>query len=358
MVVASASALTFLARFDSFRLSRHNLFDWVRLYAAIQVLMVHGQNHLGWSLPVWFGAFSFLPGVPIFFSISGFLIGLSWLRLSHNWRVYAWNRALRIFPALWFCFLVTLLLLWIAGEKQFLLSPQGAFWIIAQVSVVQFFNPEALRGFGVGVVNGSLWTIPVEIQFYIALPLLLAFGMRFKRFVRPWLWLLMVGIVSYCIWLAIPGLAAGDLLMSKIIKVSLLPHLFQFLLGFALVPLLVIWGQMVTVRILLVMSVVLIFVVTSSGASSLWLRPLLWACLPIGIGLIPCQFIRIPDLSYGLYLFHMPVINFLVFLGILGSQSLVPCLTAVVIFSFISWHCVERPALSLKSVFQAVSPTA
>lgn len=66
MVVASASALTFLARFDSFRLSRHNLFDWVRLYAAIQVLMVHGQNHLGWSLPVWFGAFSFLPGCQFF----------------------------------------------------------------------------------------------------------------------------------------------------------------------------------------------------------------------------------------------------------------------------------------------------
>ena len=41
-------------------------------------------------------------------------------------------------------------------------------WFVCQGSVVQFWNPDFLRGFGVGVVNGSLWSVSVEIQFYIA----------------------------------------------------------------------------------------------------------------------------------------------------------------------------------------------
>jgi peptidoglycan/LPS O-acetylase OafA/YrhL len=41
---------------------------------------------------------------------------------------------------------------------------------LAQLSIVQFYNPDFLRGYGVGVLNGSLWTISVELQFYVMLP--------------------------------------------------------------------------------------------------------------------------------------------------------------------------------------------
>ena len=33
-------------------------------------------------------------------------------------------------------------------------------------------HPDFLRGYGVGVLNGSLWTIPVELQFYALVPLI------------------------------------------------------------------------------------------------------------------------------------------------------------------------------------------
>lgn len=41
------------------------------------------------------------------------------------------------------------------------------------MSFVQFYNPDWLRGFGTGVLNGSLWSIPVELQYYVLLPFLI-----------------------------------------------------------------------------------------------------------------------------------------------------------------------------------------
>ena len=116
-----------LQRCADLRLGRNNLFDLVRLYAAVQVLLVHGQVHLGLKWPSWLMQCFSLPGVPLFFSISGFLVGLSWLRLQNQWRIYAWHRGLRIFPALWFCLLFTLLILIAAGKTGFLLSPREGF---------------------------------------------------------------------------------------------------------------------------------------------------------------------------------------------------------------------------------------
>ena len=42
-----------LQRCAQLRLGRNNLFDLVRLYAAVQVLLVHGQAHLKLQWPTW-----------------------------------------------------------------------------------------------------------------------------------------------------------------------------------------------------------------------------------------------------------------------------------------------------------------
>jgi len=47
------------------------------------------------------------------------------------------------------------------------------FWVVGQISFVQFDNPELMREFGTGVANGSLWTISVELQFYLMVPVIL-----------------------------------------------------------------------------------------------------------------------------------------------------------------------------------------
>ena len=88
---------------------------------------------------------------------------------------YIVNRIFRIYPALWLCLLFTLFLLVANSKYDFINSQKGLIWIICQATFVQFFNPPELRNFGVGVVNGSLWTIAVEIQFYILCPFLIIY---------------------------------------------------------------------------------------------------------------------------------------------------------------------------------------
>ena len=132
-----------------------NNFDLLRLAVALQVVVLHSWEHLHLSREGFAEnvrvMFSFFPGVPIFFVISGFLISRSWER-SHDAATYARNRFFRIYPALWVAFVATLALATGAGAIDWKQLTNFSFWawVAAQLSVVQFYNPSFLRGFGVG----------------------------------------------------------------------------------------------------------------------------------------------------------------------------------------------------------------
>ena len=87
----------------AFSFSKNN-FDLIRLIAAAEVAIRHTMVHVApkqfvYPLEV---LFALVPGVPIFFFLSGFLISRSWER-SPSASEYFRNRALRLFPALWTC---------------------------------------------------------------------------------------------------------------------------------------------------------------------------------------------------------------------------------------------------------------
>src|SRR6185369_4920789 len=152
---------------------RTNNFDLVRLLAATQVLIVHAASSLG----VWgdMGAASLLillfPGVPVFFVVSGFLISKSYERAA-DLPNYLRNRALRIFPGLWVCLVFAAVLPLATGALGEVRSGEWLAWWSAQMSAAQNYQAAFLDGFGTGTFNGSLWTIPVELTFYLLLPIL------------------------------------------------------------------------------------------------------------------------------------------------------------------------------------------
>ena len=151
-----------------------NNFDLIRLLAAIQVALHHAASHLKLSQDtlayLLIDLFKLFPGVPVFFFISGFLISKSY-ESNSNWFQYAQNRALRLFPGLIVCGLLTTFSIMLSGYIDFekISSIELLVWLLSQATIFQFYDPNFLGNFGIGKANGSLWTIYIELQFYICL---------------------------------------------------------------------------------------------------------------------------------------------------------------------------------------------
>ena len=353
-----------------------NNFDLLRLLAALQVAVHHSLAHLAvphdWPvlrLTEW------LPGVPIFFFLSGFLISASYERNS-SLPEYASNRVLRIYPALIACLVVSVALTWSTGYFGTidLRWSQVALWLLAQLSFLQFHNPEFLRDYGVGALNGSLWTIVVELQFYVLVPII--YGMLRLRASSARTANALLSVVILMFLAISQGYFASaaryaDETWFKLLGVSFVPWFYMFLVGvlaqrnFALLQR---WlaGRWSLVALGYIGLALLADTVLGWSFGNA-LHPLLFLALA---GLIVASAITRPwlsdrllgrnDFSYGIYIYHMPVVNFWLAEGWGGTTgSFATVLAATVLLAVLSWLLVERPALRLKRhpLYQhAVSP--
>src|SRR6202022_1660958 len=154
---------------------RVNNFDLLRLLAALQVAIVHSIAILkptGYFARLLEAGLDRFPGVPIFFVISGVLISKSYEH-SDSLRDYLRNRCLRFFPGLWVCLVVSVPVILALGVGSLgrITMPNWLLWWAGQMSIFQNFQAAFLKPLSTGL-NGSLWTIPVELEFYIVLPAL------------------------------------------------------------------------------------------------------------------------------------------------------------------------------------------
>ncbi len=285
----------------------------------------------------------------MFFVTSGFLVSAS-LDRSKSLATYSRNRALRIFPALWVCFAVTLVLLGVTGQlNSEFLSTSFWPWTLAQLTIGQSFNPAALRDFGVGVVNGSLWTIPVELSFYIALP----FAMMIRK-TRTGLIVLTAAItVSF----------TSDLLtheratfLAKLISVSPVAHIWLFLLGMLAYEHRHFVIPMVSDKFLWFLCgyLPLAFFLWSLDGPWLVLGFPLLALVVLSAAYtgrsLSQRLLRRNDISYGVYIYHMLVINGIIAYGFSSSEwAFFAVLGLTSVLAAGSWLLVERPALRLKT---------
>lgn len=339
-----------------------NSFNLIRLLAAVQVILVHAFNHNeieGFLV----SAIKIFPGVPIFFFVSGLMIYGAYDRSrSDGLLTFYANRFLRIYPGLWLCIALSTVSLFFIGylSLQNLNFKSFAIWILGQASFVQFYNPEFMRGYGVGVLNGALWTIAVELQFYVLAPLLYYFITRAKSLAIV-LFALSVSLnfMSHNIW-------AIDSVANKLLRVSFLPWVFIFIFGFAVAhsERLRSWIVSVKVGYLLVVYFATMFLlggleVNSSNSINV-LSAVVLSLLVFKVGCSKslsvsrlAAFCNKIDLSYGLYLYHMPLINYFMYVGGLASfESVLWTVLLSFLLAIFSWYTVEKPALALKRRFR------
>lgn len=353
-------------------ISRENNFDVVRLFAALQVCIGHTFAHFNISGGGISEFLSNFPGVIIFFALSGFLITSSWCN-SQSVKKYTKNRFLRIFPALFVCFVVLQITMIVLGHINLSSFRDKQMWLywIGQLSLGQFFTPDALRNFGVGTPNGSLWTIPIEIEFYIILPLLfillVKFDVKYKILI-----LAAVSVVANVVFAYLPtseghsnahNLINGNKLSLILIllKVTVLPYLYCFLLGSILF---LCWEKIKRYFInkglfWLGGYIILIYTFGTHPAYTISNGWQLISNLLLGCVAISCafsfgrlyKFLCGIDISYGIYIVHMIVVN--VFLEIGLGYTILHSIMAIlitIILAILLYFCVEKPALKLKNV--------
>lgn len=355
-----------------------NNFDLLRLLAAFQVVIGHAVEFMGVDLPVvldqiyivlrWF------PGVPVFFAMSGYLLARS---LSRNPDLgnYARNRALRIFPGLWGCILGTLVLLGAAGLLFDLSLARLVAFVLAQLTVGQFWAPFPISEYGLGspdTPNPALWTIRVEIGFYFALPFLLLGGRRLLRTARNLdIGLVVVALVSYALYSQWGDPNVDDSafpLVGRLVVNSPAPFIWLFIAGVlvyrhedALRRLVV--GRVAHWLAVFLAARVLVYLVyelehgpgadvplTALGAANLVLLApafaLAFSSASFVRGLQPAN-----DISYGVYVWHMVILNALAHWDLAsGWVGAVLVIVGAGVAGQISWRFVERPALSRKKV--------
>ena len=321
-------------------------FDFLRLFAAGLVLLSHQFALSGRSEPIFFERMTFGSlGVCIFFSLSGFLVSQSWVRDPHPGRFMA-RRLLRIWPGL---FAVTAVCALVLGPltstlpaKEYFAS--GETWRYFKILLfnIKYELPGVFETNPFPrAVNGSLWTIPLEVKWYLVVLLAgILWLMRFRYLVL----MFALSFAFFCF--AIYGVEKNPdrnyfweygLFFLSGVCLSFFPSLFGRRSGHAFAC----------------------FVIAAGIACALarpWIGVLIilpYAAILFGLASTPVlrRAGGFGDLSYGLYIYAFPVQQ-LVIWSTEADIGLVPGLvlsaSGALLLAFFSWHLVEKQAMRFR----------
>lgn len=332
--------------------------DWLRAIAVLSVVLFH------FEVPGIWGGFV---GVDIFFVISGYLIaGIIQSELaagSFSFARFYERRVRRLLPALYAMVALTAI-----PSFHYLLPSERAEFFNSVAAVVtftsNFFFWFQTGYFDHAAVEKPLlhtWSLAVEEQFYLALPLLLWGLSRFARGSRAALPVLLAALTvasfALSVWLMRHEGSANAFFMSP-------PRAWEFLVGAIIAmegfPMLrhELARQIARGLALIVLAIPILSLRQGPGFPGLnALAPCLGAVLFIwsGIGVptqkrsrySPFHVVRFfGQISYSLYLWHWPLFAFARFSKnslVLGPLDKVALLALTVLISYLSWRLVEQP---------------
>lgn len=332
---------------------RNNCFDYIRLYAALSIVLSHCCRWLQIPPSPLSVLCAQVPGLVLLFTMSGYLIAGSFER-SPSPAVFLRRRFVRLFPGLWMAFAVSAC---VVAVVTFVYDiPVSAWdwgkWAAAQLTVFQFYTPPDLKAYGIGNPNGVLWTIPIEMGMYVLI--MLTFR-RLKRVgVRGWLLLLAVlaGVNVLCGFVG-PRL---PLLLWKLLFVSIFPYMYMFYIG---VFVYVFRAEFIPLLSRFFWPFLLLFAAWQT-ANALWLHLNCGLYGNIVSGVSVCFLVFAAayrfgkrtmrhDYSYSIYLYHEIFINILVIGGFFMRSWLGVLLVyaATAVCAWCSCRWVEEPAVRL-----------
>ncbi len=366
--------------------SRHNSLNFIRLLFCLMVIFSHAIVLGGFGNEWIFGNRTTMGDFAVtgFFCLSGFLIAGSATR--NRVGRYLWQRFLRIMPAYWLCLIVTAFVIgalaWLHQAHPPSCSIISCYYSVGHNGPTAYVYHNFLLGvnqFNIvstpsgGPVpyfwNNSVWTLLPEVCCYLLLAGLASLKLLHRRLfvagVACGLWLVEVAFAwrgtaivahSFGPFVLPPSLVLGLLSLGPAFMAGAVLYLYRdkvpdsgwlaagFIVVYVLGSALPIFGQG-EAR----------FSHFLPGSTNVMAPALAYPLVWLGIHL-PSLLQRVGarnDYSYGVYIYGWPVMQLL---GIWGVQHwgyaafAASAVVGSVGLAVVSWHLVEKRALSLKKV--------
>ena len=323
-----------------------NNFDFIRFFLAYSVMFNHFST-LTETDPFWFVSGGFR--VKGFFIISGFLVMFSFLRTPDT-RVFFLKRVRRIMPA----YALTILLCAAMGlflttlsYTDYLTSSHLYAYLVSNLCTLNFLCPDLPGVFqdnALTAVNGSLWTIKVELMLYLCVPVIYWLLARYNK----------LACLSLIYLLSFAYLSLFDYLHDatgnsfyEFLKRQFPGQMTYFISGVILLAYLPKFREYM--RYIFPASVLLFLL------RDIWFlrifEPLALASIIISVA-YSCKWLhffnRMGNFSYGIFLLHFPLIQVFIQLGLAAYNWLLTLALTTVICTYLghlSWKYIEKPNL-------------
>jgi peptidoglycan/LPS O-acetylase OafA/YrhL len=325
---------------------RNNNFDFLRFLLAFIVIIGHivRISHVTALQPL-----VIFPVFTGFFCISGFLITISYNR-TDNLFLFFKKRIRRILPAYLLVVITCAIGLSLVSSysfQEYFKNPQFFKYLLANLTFLNFVEPCLPGVFASNVmcaVNGALWTIKIEIMFYLLIPIIMFFLNRIRQkhilllgvyiFAVVYRNILLHAEGNYTVMLArqLPGMlsyfACGIALYYYFNFFKKYKNIF-FIIGLLLFILERIYSHY-EIFTPFATSAIIYYIAFSFN----WLN----------------KFGKYGDISYGIYIFHFPIIQLAVFWGLFEQYNpflVVLCIIILILLiGFLSWNLIEKPFLN------------
>ena len=337
-------------------MTKNNNFDFLRFLFAILVVVSHsfplsGSNETKqWIYEITNGQIVLAQiGLSGFFIISGFFIFQS-LERSSNLKEYFKKRFLRLFPALFFVLLFSVLL------APFVYNGNITFLKNKEVYTYLPFNL-TLYGFQSGIkgvfdqnpyhaINGSLWTIRYEFTLYVVLAFLFFFrnNRKIKMIMLSAVFILFVFLYNFCL----KRFGNAELFGFQGVHVLNLGTFFIAGSVLASLKLQNLKNKQVILGVLLLLLLLSLYFGIYEKT-----KHFIFPIVVLLVGFIPLKFInnfgKAGDASYGIYIYSFPIQQTLMYFFKMDTYTLLfSSVVLSIIFGYLSWHCIEKKALRYK----------
>lgn len=328
-----------------------NNFDFVRLILATSVVFLHFDHLVNDpAVTAVLRHTEFVSGraVEAFFVVSGFVVFMSYDR-TRDLGKYFVSRFFRLYPVYLAVILVVglLPLLLSSCSEQKLLNPTWVRYLASNLVFLNFLQPSLPCLFDKNfdnALNGSLWTLKIEVMFYAVVPVLFFLVQRYGG--------MLILVLAYLLGLlyshGMDELAARSGSGFYTMLAHQLPGQMPY---FSVGVFLYLYYEHFAAHLVWLVPLSILLIVFQVP----WVAPIALGAVIIAVAVTPKYHVdltKLGDLSYGIYVFHFPIIQLYLQLRILDGSRIglfFAVLASTFFAAFLSSRLIERPVAILKT---------